>query len=80
MSLEEKVREIICDKLGVAPEQVKDDADFMVDLKADSLDTVELVMAFEDEFSVEIPDDDAQKISTVAKAVEYLSQKIKENE
>ncbi|MEL6820911.1 MAG: acyl carrier protein [Calditrichota bacterium] len=80
MSLEDKVRDIIVDKLGVAAEKVKEDAHFIEDLGADSLDTVELVMAFEEEFEVEIPDDDAQKIATVRSAVEYLSGKIKDGE
>ncbi len=80
MSLEEKVKEIIVEKLGVAPEKVTADAHFIDDLGADSLDTVELVMAFEDEFDVEIPDEDAQQIATVKSAVDYLSAKIKEGE
>jgi acyl carrier protein len=78
MSLEEKVKDIIVDKLGVAPEKVKPEAHFIDDLGADSLDTVELVMAFEEEFNVEIPDDDAQQITTVKAAIEYLSKKIGE--
>ncbi|MBN2365065.1 MAG: acyl carrier protein [Calditrichaeota bacterium] len=78
MSLEEKVRDIIVDKLGVAPEKVKPEAHFIDDLGADSLDTVELVMAFEEEFNVEIPDDDAQQITTVKSAVDYLGKKIGE--
>ncbi len=77
MSLEEKVKDIIVDKLGVDPEKVKPEAHFIDDLGADSLDTVELVMAFEDEFDVEIPDEDAQQITTVGSAIEYLSKKIK---
>ncbi len=76
MSLEERVRDIIVEKLGVAPEKVKDEAHFIDDLGADSLDTVELVMAFEEEFNVEIPDEDAQKITTVKSAIDYLSKKI----
>ena len=71
-----KVREIIADKLGVPEEKIKDDAHFIDDLGADSLDTVELVMAFEEEFSVEIPDDDAQEITTVSKALAYLNKKM----
>jgi len=78
MSLEEKVRDIIVDKLGVAAEKVKPEAHFIDDLGADSLDTVELVMAFEEEFNVEIPDDDAQQITTVKSAVDYLSKKAAE--
>lgn len=80
MSLEEKVKDIIVEKLGVAAEKVKGDAHFIDDLGADSLDTVELVMAFEEEFAVEIPDEDAQQITTVKNAVDYLSKKIKEAE
>ncbi len=76
MSLEERVRDIIVEKLGVAPEKVKNEAHFIDDLGADSLDTVELVMAFEEEFNVEIPDEDAQQITTVKSAIDYLSKKI----
>jgi acyl carrier protein len=76
MSLEEKVRDIIVDKLGVAPDKVKPEAHFIDDLGADSLDTVELVMAFEEEFNVEIPDEDAQQITTVKAAIDYLGKKI----
>ena len=80
MSLEEKVRDIIVDKLGVAPEKIQIDSHFIDDLGADSLDTVELVMAFEEEFNVEIPDEDAQEITTVSSSIEYLSKKIKDAE
>lgn len=80
MSLEEKVKDIIVDKLGVSADQIKEDANFIDDLGADSLDTVELVMAFEEEFSVEIPDEDAQSITTVKAAIDYLSKKIKDGE
>ncbi len=76
MSLAEKVKDIIVEKLGVDAEKVTDDASFIEDLGADSLDTVELVMAFEEEFGVEIPDEDAQKITTVRTAVEYLESKL----
>jgi acyl carrier protein len=78
MALEEKVKDIIVDKLGVAPEKVKPESHFIDDLGADSLDTVELVMAFEEEFNVEIPDDDAQQITTVQSAIDYLSKKVAE--
>jgi len=75
MALEERVKEIIVDQLGVDPGEVTDKAHFIEDLGADSLDTVELVMAFEDEFKIEIPDDDAEKITTVGSAIEYLKNK-----
>lgn len=78
MALEEKVKDIIVDKLGVAPEKIKPESHFIDDLGADSLDTVELVMAFEEEFNVEIPDDDAQQITTVQSAIDYLSKKVAE--
>jgi acyl carrier protein len=78
MSLEEKIRDIIVDKLGVATDKVKPEASFIDDLGADSLDTVELVMAFEEEFNVEIPDDDAQQITTVKSAFDYLKNKMGE--
>lgn len=68
----DRVREIIADELGVEMEKVTDDAAFVEDLGADSLDTVELVMRFEEEFEVEIPDEDAEKMLTVGDAIEYL--------
>ena len=73
MSVEEKVREIIVDQLGVDEQQVTADAAFIDDLGADSLDTVELVMALEEEFDVEIPDEDAEKISKVQDAIDYIN-------
>jgi len=72
MSVEEKVKEIIVDQLGVDEKQVNSEASFIDDLGADSLDTVELVMALEEEFDIEIPDEDAEKISTVQNAVDYI--------
>ena len=72
MSVEEKVREIIVDLLGVDEKQVTDEAAFIDDLGADSLDTVELVMALEEEFDVEIPDEEAEKISKVQDAIDYI--------
>lgn len=70
----DKVREIIADELGVEMEKVTDDAAFVEDLGADSLDTVELVMRFEEEFEVEIPDEDAEKMLTVGDAIAYLGE------
>ena len=72
MSVEEKVKEIILDQLGVDEVQVNPEASFIDDLGADSLDTVELVMALEEEFDVEIPDEDAEKIGTVQNAIDYI--------
>lgn len=70
--LEEKVKEIIAKELGVEREKLTNDASFMEDLGADSLDTVELVMAFEEAFGVEIPEDAAEKIATVKDAIDYI--------
>ena len=72
MSVEEKVKEIIVDQLGVDEKQVNPEASFIDDLGADSLDTVELVMALEEEFDIEIPDEDAEKIATVQNAIDYI--------
>jgi acyl carrier protein len=74
-STEAKVREIIINELGVEPEKVTPEASFVEDLGADSLDTVELVMAFEEEFGIEIPDEDAESLQTVGDAVKYLQEK-----
>ncbi len=73
MSVEEKVKEIITDQLGVDEKQVSGPASFIDDLGADSLDTVELVMALEEEFDIEIPDEDAEKIITVQNAIDYIN-------
>jgi acyl carrier protein len=75
MAIEAKVKDIIVDQLGVNADQVTTDASFIEDLGADSLDTVELVMAFEEEFGAEIPDEDAEKLTTVKAVVEYLTEK-----
>lgn len=72
MAIEEKVKQIIVDQLGVNAEEVTDEASFIDDLGADSLDTVELVMALEEEFDIEIPDEDAEKITKVKEAIDYI--------
>jgi|TARA_Y100001001_G_scaffold149356_1_gene159083 acyl carrier protein len=69
---EERVKKLICEQLGVKEEEVKDDASFVDDLGADSLDTVELVMALEEEFETEISDEEAENITTVKEAVDYI--------
>ena len=75
MAIEDKVRDIIVEQLGVNAEQVTPEASFIEDLGADSLDTVELVMAFEEEFGAEIPDEDAEKLTTVGAVIKYLDEK-----
>ncbi len=74
--VEEKVKEIIAKQLGVNPSEVTPEASFVEDLGADSLDTVELVMAFEEAFNIEIPDEDAEKIVKVSNAVDYIKKKM----
>lgn len=74
MSVEEKVKELIVEQLGVESSQVTEQAKFVEDLGADSLDTVELVMALEEEFSIEIPDEDAEKILAVGDAIKYINE------
>jgi len=74
---EERVKKIIVEQLGVDAEEVNPDASFVEDLGADSLDTVELVMALEEEFEIEIPDEDAEKITTVSQAISYISDRRK---
>ena len=71
-TIEERVKKIVVEQLGVSDDQVTPDASFVDDLGADSLDTVELVMALEEEFDAEIPDDEAEKITTVKQAVEFI--------
>ena len=73
MSIEERVRKIVCEQLGVSDAEVKNYSSFVDDLGADSLDTVELVMALEEEFELEIADEEAEKISTVQEAVNYIN-------
>lgn len=75
MALEDKVKEIIVEQLGVNADQVTDSASFIEDLGADSLDTVELVMAFEEEFGAEIPDEDAERLTSVGGVITYLKEK-----
>ncbi len=75
MAVQEKVKSIIVEQLGVDPEKVKLEASFIDDLGADSLDIVELVMAMEEEFDLEIPDEDAEKLKTVQNVVDYITSK-----
>jgi acyl carrier protein len=75
MALEDKVKDIIVEQLGVNADQVTDGASFIEDLGADSLDTVELVMAFEEEFGAEIPDEDAENLTSVGSVISYLKEK-----
>jgi acyl carrier protein len=76
MAVPEKIVEIIVEQLGVKPEEVTPEASFVDDLGADSLDTVELVMALEEEFGIEVPDEDAEKLVTVGDAIKYIEEKI----
>ena len=76
-TIEERVRDLIVEQLGVNAEQVTREASFIDDLGADSLDTVELVMAFEEEFGLDIPDEDAEKIVSVTDAIKYLEENAK---
>jgi acyl carrier protein len=77
MAVDEKVKEIIAEQLGVKKEEIKPESSFIDDLGADSLDTVEVVMALEEEFGIEIPDEDAEKITTVGEAIKYIEAKAK---
>lgn len=76
MAVQDKITEIIVEQLGVKAEEVTPEASFVDDLGADSLDTVELVMALEEEFGIEIPDEDAEKIQTVGDAIRYIDEKL----
>jgi acyl carrier protein len=80
MSVNEKVKGIISEQLGVKKEEIKPESSFIDDLGADSLDTVEVVMALEEEFGIEIPDEDAEKITTVGEAVKYIDEKVTKKE
>ena len=75
-SIEERVKKIVCEQLGVKEDEVKASASFVDDLGADSLDTVELVMALEEEFETEIPDEEAEKITTVQLAIDYINENL----
>ena len=77
-SIDQRVKEIIVEQLGVEEDEVSPEASFIDDLGADSLDTVELVMAFEEEFNIEIPDEDAEGITTVQDAIDYIKANVKE--
>jgi acyl carrier protein len=76
MAVEDRIKEIIVDQLGVSGDEIVPEASFIDDLGADSLDIVELVMAMEEAFDVEIPDDDAEKIQTIGDAISYLKEKL----
>ena len=76
MAVEERISQLIVDQLGVSMEEIKPEVSFLDDLGADSLDIVELVMAMEEEFDVEIPDDDAEKIQTIGDAFAYIKEKV----
>jgi acyl carrier protein len=78
MAVQEDVKKIVIEKLGVKPEEVTNEARFIDDLGADSLDTVELIMALEEQFGVEVPDEEAEKLTTVGKAVEYIEKRVSE--
>jgi len=75
-TIRERVVKIVCEQMGTTPEKIADTTHFVNDLGADSLDTVELVMEFEDEFELSIPDEDAEKIATVGDAVKYIEEKV----
>ena len=74
MSVQERVIEIVSEQMGVAKDQIARETEFIKDLGADSLDTVELVMEFEEEFDIQIPDEEAEKIQTVGQAIDYIQE------
>jgi len=76
LAVEDRVKKIIAEQLGLEEEDITPESSFVDDLGADSLDTVELVMAFEEEFGIEIPDEDAEKILTVQNAIDYIKEKV----
>ena len=80
MAVEERIKSIIAEQLGVKPDEVTPEASFIDDLGADSLDTVELIMALEEEFAVEIPDEDAEKMTCVGDAIKYINEKAPQKE
>lgn len=80
MGVDEKVKDIISEQLGVKKEEIKPESSFIDDLGADSLDTVEVVMALEEEFGIEIPDEDAEKITTVGESIKYIDDKLSKQE
>lgn len=79
-NIEERVRKIVAEQLGVKEDELKDNASFVDDLGADSLDTVELVMALEEEFETEIPDEEAEKITTIQEAIDYIQSNMNKEE
>ncbi len=79
-TVEERVKKIVIEQLGVKEDEVRNDASFVDDLGADSLDTVELVMALEEEFETEIPDEEAEKISTIQEAIDYIESHLEKQE
>jgi len=76
-NVEERVIEIVCEQMGASRDKISSETSFIQDLGADSLDTVELVMEFEDEFDLNIPDEDAEKIQTVGDAIKYIQEHVK---
>ena len=80
MEIAERVKKIISEQLNVKEDEITENSSFVDDLGADSLDTVELVMAFEEEFGIEIPDEDAEKIRTVGDAIKYIEEKVQAQE